>query len=113
VSRLPDAAWEAIRRGTVREAQAALEAARRAGGEGGPLYHPARYEPDKSLIHVEEHLAQLCLHVDRWWDEVDVYQQWIFFDDRWAAAHPDLANSILRYTRCWDMLSPDGPNEED
>lgn len=29
----------------------------------------------------------------------------------WAATHVDLANSILRYTRCWDMLSADGPSD--
>ena len=46
-------------------------------------------------------------------DRKDMYHQWIFFDDQWAAAHPDLANSLLRYTRCWDMLSPDGPNDDE
>ena len=71
--------------------------------------YPHNHDPAKSLVHVEDHLAQLCVHVGRLKHQGDVYQQWVFFDDRWAAAHPDLANSILRYTRCWDMLSADGP----
>lgn len=57
------------------------------------------------------HVAQLCLHTDCS-EGVDLYHRWIFFDDLWAAAQPDLANSILRYDRCWDVLSPDGPHDE-
>jgi uncharacterized protein (TIGR02996 family) len=105
---LPDNAWGAVREGSVRQARAALESALAA-------HKPKRrstHNPAKSLLHVEEHMAQLCIHVARW-DKVDVYQQWIFFDDRWGAAHPDLANSILRWHRCWDMLSPDGPHDND
>ncbi len=30
---------------------------------------------------------------------------WILFDDRWAAAHPDLASSILRLGRHWDPFA--------
>jgi uncharacterized protein (TIGR02996 family) len=106
---LPDSAWEVVRQGTVREARAALEAAFAAHRPGRTPDH----DPSKSLIHVEEHLAQLCVHVAHWEYHGDLYQQWIFFDDRWAAAHPDLASSILRYDRCWDMLSPDGPHDND
>jgi uncharacterized protein (TIGR02996 family) len=106
---LPDTAWEAIRQGTVREARSALEEALAANKPGRRYSH----DPSKSLIHVEEHLAQLCVHVARWKYHGDLYQQWIFFDDRWAAAHPDLADSILRYHRCWDVLSPDGPHDND
>jgi uncharacterized protein (TIGR02996 family) len=73
---------------------------------------PHSHSPEKSRVQVEEHVAQLCLHTERW-DETDLYQQLIFFDDQWAAAHPDLANGILRYTRAWDVLSPDGPHDED
>jgi hypothetical protein len=36
-------------------------------------------------------------------------QQWILFDDRWAAAHPDLAASILRYGRDWDPFAAARP----
>jgi uncharacterized protein (TIGR02996 family) len=69
-------------------------------------------DPAKGRLQVQEHLAQVCLHTDRW-GETDLYQQWIFFDDLWAAAHPDLANALLRYERCWDVLSPDGPHDND
>jgi uncharacterized protein (TIGR02996 family) len=57
----------------------------------------------KSLIQVEEHVAVMCRHVDRW-DDRDMYHQWYFFDDLWASAHPDLANAILRYARRWHVL---------
>lgn len=62
--------------------------------------------PGKSLIHVEEHLAQMCLYVghDRW-QKCDLFHQWIFFDDLWAAAHPALANAILSFGRRWDVLT--------
>ncbi len=33
------------------------------------------------------------------------HQQWILFDDRWGAAHPDLAAGILRYGRDWDPFA--------
>jgi uncharacterized protein (TIGR02996 family) len=58
-----------------------------------------------SLIHVENHLAQLCLDVS--WADEPYYDQWIFFDDLWASAHPDLANAILRFAGRWDVLSAD------
>jgi uncharacterized protein (TIGR02996 family) len=103
------AVWEALGRGTVRQARAALESTFAAHEHDRSWTH----DPSKSLVHVEEHLAQLCIHVAHWEHHGDLYQQWIFFDDRWAAAHPDLANSILRYHRCWDVLSPDGPHDDD
>ena len=40
------------------------------------------------------------------WDERDLYHQWVFFDDLWAGAHPELANSVLRFAARWDVLSP-------
>jgi uncharacterized protein (TIGR02996 family) len=73
---------------------------------------PSSHAAEKSRVQVEEHVAQLCLHTERWGD-TDLYQQLIFFDDLWAAAQPDLANAILRYCRAWDVLSPDGPHDED
>ncbi|MCI0461990.1 MAG: hypothetical protein L0Z62_33990 [Gemmataceae bacterium] len=65
-------------------------------------------EPSHSLVQVQEHVAQLCLHFRHWrtaWRERHIYHEWIYFDDLWASAHPDLANSILRYVRRWDVLS--------
>jgi uncharacterized protein (TIGR02996 family) len=72
------------------------------------------HDPKKSLIHVEEHVAQLCRHVASWKLDTrsyrrhrhDLYHQWIFFDDLWASAEPDLAHAILRYARRWDVLTP-------
>ncbi len=59
-----------------------------------------------SLIHVENHLAQMC--IDGSWTDEPYFGQWVFFDDLWASAHPDLANAILRYATRWDVLSADG-----
>ena len=105
VTDLSSAALDALMAGGVREAGKALARA---------LPGRPRWSDDlgKSLVHVEEHLAQLCLHVGRHYGETDVYHRWIFFDDLWAGAHPDLANAILRYARTWDVLSPGRPSED-
>jgi hypothetical protein len=58
-----------------------------------------------SLIHVEDHLAQMCLDVS--WTDEPYFNQWIIFDDLWASAYPDLANAILRFADRWDVLSAD------
>jgi hypothetical protein len=105
---LPDGAWSGLEAGNVAEARQVLEAEMAAHPSG----RPRRHDPAKSRLQVDEHVVVLCLHVSRW-GEVDVYQQWIFFDDLWAAAHPDLANALLRYERCWDVLNPDGPRDEE
>jgi hypothetical protein len=46
----------------------------------------------------------LCLHTDRW-DKRDLFHQWFLFDDLWAAAHPALADGVLKFARRWDVLS--------
>ncbi|GAA3220682.1 hypothetical protein ACFO1B_17150 [Dactylosporangium siamense] len=56
--------------------------------------------PDASLLRVDEHLAQLAMHCN----EPFGHQQWFLFDTVWAAAHPDLAASLLRYAGHWDPL---------
>jgi uncharacterized protein (TIGR02996 family) len=58
----------------------------------------------EDLIHVGEHLAQACKHVGTGFRRQKEYHQWIFFDDRWASAHPELANGILRFAARWDVL---------
>lgn len=58
-----------------------------------------------SLIHVENHMAQMC--VDGSHSDEPYFGQWVFFDDLWASAHPDLANAILRFSARWDVLTPD------
>jgi uncharacterized protein (TIGR02996 family) len=62
------------------------------------------HEPARSLVHVEDHLAQLCLHTGRW-GQRDLFHQWFLFDDLWAGANPALANAVLQYARRWDVLS--------
>ncbi|MEU7874796.1 hypothetical protein [Dactylosporangium sp. NPDC049140] len=56
--------------------------------------------PDASLLQVDQHLAQLAMHCNKPFG----YQQWFLFDTVWAAAHPDLARSLLRYAGHWDPL---------
>ncbi|MDY3551640.1 hypothetical protein R5W24_000718 [Gemmata sp. JC717] len=33
------------------------------------------------------------------------FEQFIFFDDRWAAAHPTLAKGIFTFASRWDVLT--------
>jgi uncharacterized protein (TIGR02996 family) len=68
----------------------------------------------RSLVHVEDHVAQLALHHHTWVlpkREKHIYHHWILFDDLWAGAHPDLANAILRFVRRWDVLTPPDAGE--
>lgn len=57
---------------------------------------------DAALTHIEvgEHIAAVAQHVSKSFG----YQQWFVFDDCWAAAHPALARSLLRYGVSWDPL---------
>lgn len=57
-----------------------------------------RRDPALSRIQVTRHLAQAVIHVDQRFS----YQRWYLFDDVWAAAHPDLAASLLRCAAGWD-----------
>ncbi|MBY0228670.1 MAG: hypothetical protein K2W96_05255, partial [Gemmataceae bacterium] len=57
----------------------------------------------KSLLHLEPHLAQMCL--DRSHAEEPYFGQWILFDDLWASAHPAMADALLRWCARWDVLS--------
>jgi uncharacterized protein (TIGR02996 family) len=71
---------------------------------------PPRYEylkgrdPNKDLHQFTPHLIQVCKHIQTFGSD-DLYHQWILFDDLWAAAHPSLANGILTFASCWDVLS--------
>jgi uncharacterized protein (TIGR02996 family) len=68
----------------------------------------------RSLIQVEDHVAQLCLHYNYWGTfDRHLYHNWIYFDDLWASAHPDLGNAILRYVRRWDVLSTSRVRDDD
>ncbi|ALG12661.1 hypothetical protein [Kibdelosporangium phytohabitans] len=57
-------------------------------------------DPGLSKIHVSDHLAHMAIHID----DTFGYQQWYLFDTTWAATHPDLAQSLLRYAGHWDPL---------
>jgi uncharacterized protein (TIGR02996 family) len=71
------------------------------------------HDPKKFQVNAGEHLAQLSLHTMRVpKDQADLYDQWIFFDDLWASAHPDLANGVLRFASRWDVLSPGRERDE-
>lgn len=54
--------------------------------------------PAESLIQLDPHIAQVARYIDGFFG----FDQWFLFDTRWAAAHPDLARSLLRYAAYWD-----------
>ncbi|MDI1435029.1 hypothetical protein [Polyangium sorediatum] len=62
-------------------------------------------DPEKALVQVGKHAALFCPHTSSAFG----YEQWILFDDRWAAAHPALAASMLRYANGWDPLRDPAP----
>jgi uncharacterized protein (TIGR02996 family) len=77
-----------------------------AGVYEGGQYLAAQYDRCRGTrpqVHVGEHLAQMCAR--RAGEEGDIYDQWILFDDVWAAGQPDLANAILCFAERWDVLS--------
>ena len=55
-------------------------------------------DPALSRIQGGGHLLQAAIHVDRRLSDERCY----LFDDVWAAAHPDLAASLLRCAAGWD-----------
>ncbi|GAA4935404.1 hypothetical protein HD597_010258 [Nonomuraea thailandensis] len=54
---------------------------------------------ERTVIRVGEHLAQMFINHGR-----DLFDQWFFFDDRWAGANPDLAASLIWFAYHWDPL---------
>jgi uncharacterized protein (TIGR02996 family) len=68
--------------------------------------------PKLDRVNVTPHMAQACKNEGRWPDRPseeltseDTFVQFIFFDDRWATAHPTLAAGILTFASRWDVLS--------
>jgi uncharacterized protein (TIGR02996 family) len=60
--------------------------------------HRRQGVPSLSASSVSDHIAQLALHFDHLESPPrDIFHQWYLFDDRWAAAHPRLARSLLWY----------------
>jgi uncharacterized protein (TIGR02996 family) len=67
-------------------------------------------DPSRDRIKVTPHMAQAYKHEGVWTSypdpvERESYTQFIFFDDRWAAANPTLASGILRFAARWDVLA--------
>ncbi len=60
-----------------------------------------RRDIDRTRIVEADHIAQMSL----WTNDTFGYQQWYLFDDAWAAAHVDLARSLLRSASSWDPMS--------
>jgi len=57
-------------------------------------------DPEKTRLVCSPHIAQMCMHAS----DIYGFQQWFVFDDCWAARHPNLARSLLRYCTGWDPL---------
>ena len=56
-----------------------------------------------AIVRCGEHVAQACRKSDlRCNGDPEAYTHIILFDDLWAAAHPDLATSIMRFAHSWD-----------
>ncbi|MFI7425050.1 hypothetical protein [Nonomuraea sp. NPDC049684] len=65
-----------------------------------------RADRDGTVVRTGEHVAQLFAH-----DGHGTYEQWFFFDDRWAGAYPELASSLIWFAYHWDPLcSGDHPH---
>jgi hypothetical protein len=75
--------------------------AREAFQEAAAEARQFKRDVDRTQIVVADHVAQMSL----WTNETFGYQPWIVFDDCWAAAHKDLARSLLRCASGWDPLS--------
>ncbi|MEU1840343.1 hypothetical protein [Micromonospora chersina] len=58
--------------------------------------------PPEARVAVDEHLTQATRYIDDFFG----HEQLFLFDTQWAAAHPDLALSLLRYATHWDPLAP-------
>ncbi|MGW3783592.1 hypothetical protein ACWD5Z_03355 [Micromonospora chokoriensis] len=54
--------------------------------------------PAESQIRLDAHIAQVARYIDDFFG----FDQWFLFDTQWAAGHPDLARSLLRYAAHWD-----------
>lgn len=58
--------------------------------------------PAESLVQVDTHIAQVARYINDFFG----FDHWFLFDTRWAAAHRDLARSLLRYAAHWDPYEP-------
>lgn len=71
--------------------------------DAGHFQESRKRAKDECLV--QTHVAQACLHTADWGKmDGDLYHHWVLFDDLWAAAHPELAHSLLRLASRWDVL---------
>lgn len=61
-----------------------------------------RNDPTKTVIHLGEHLAELQINASSFEND-EYYDSVILFDDIWAAAHPVLAQNLLRYGAGYEL----------
>lgn len=73
-----------------------------AGQVAQPETGRSRSGPEgKAYIQLDEHLKQVARYIDDFFG----FDQWFIFDSNWAAAHRDLACSLLRYASHWDPFA--------
>jgi hypothetical protein len=79
----------------------------------------ANRDPARDRVKVTPQLAQAVKHEGRWPEQPrlwftprDTYEQWILFDDLWAAAKPTLAAGLLTFATRWDVLSDGSPTTD-
>jgi uncharacterized protein (TIGR02996 family) len=58
--------------------------------------------PEQDRVAVHEHLVQARKYDEDW--AGPQIEEWIYFDDRWIAAHPLLAVHLFRFAARWDVL---------
>lgn len=86
-----------------------IDRALRGGGFSGGRKNR---RPALDVFKATDHMAQVSRHEGRWpdvptlwFDPNDTFAQFVYFDDRWAAAHPALARAALTFAARWDVLS--------
>ena len=55
-----------------------------------------RNEPTKSFINMEEHMIEISVNTYSS-DIENYYEYYVFFDDLWASANPELAENLLNF----------------
>lgn len=55
----------------------------------------------ESLTRLDAHIVQVARYINGFVG----FDQWFIFDTQWAATHPDLDRSLLRYVTYWDPFA--------
>jgi hypothetical protein len=67
----------------------------------------ARKQRLNSSYQESPHFFQFSMHTEDWQygdKKYALYDHWICFDDYWASKHSNLAESILQYSRDWQLF---------